>query len=85
MPGVRPQSHKFKHQEVFLPFKQGGCLNYIFHLYPAFLLCDLATLSTMTLAAGGKSKIGQTPTFYLDAQSITQTQRVAEYNSVLMP
>lgn len=56
----------------------------MFHLYPAFLLCDWATLSTVTLAAGGKSKTGQTHTFYLDAQSITQTQRVAEYYSVLM-
>lgn len=51
-------------------------------LYPACLLCDLATASSRTLAADGKSKIGQTHMnfiFYLDAQSITQTQRVINY------
>lgn len=33
MPGVHPQSHKFEHQEVFLPFKQGGSLKFYIYLY----------------------------------------------------
>lgn len=72
MPEVHLQSHKFEHQEVFLPFKQGDCSRFYvcvyihthththsIPLYPAFLFCDLATPSSRTLAADGKSKIGK--------------------------